>query len=129
MSMATMQKHLIQHGRHPFYHVWKGPRDQDSSDEKWAVGAMQLAMATIERHSTLQGVEGLLVNKDIQIEQLSVDAFGKETLALTLKPCMPIENPRPTTTIVEDVQHKYEMLEIVRTSATKINLEEDGPTL
>jgi hypothetical protein len=42
---------------------------------------------------------------------------------------MPIENPRPTTTIVEKVQCECEMLEIVGTSATKINPEEDGPTL
>jgi hypothetical protein len=129
MSMATMQNHLIQHGRHPFFQVWKGLGDHDSFDEKWAVCATQLAMAIVERCSTLQGVKGLLVDEGIQVEQLLAHAFGREAPTLTSESTMPIENLRPTKTMVEKVQCKREMLKIVGKGATKINLEEDGPTL
>jgi hypothetical protein len=40
VSMAIVHKHLIQHKRHPFYWVWKGLGDQDSSNEEWVAGAM-----------------------------------------------------------------------------------------
>ncbi len=58
-----------------------------------------------------------------------MDEFGREALVLASQPSMPIENLRPTITIIEEVQCSCKMLKIVGTNVAKINHEEDGPIL
>jgi hypothetical protein len=35
LLLATIRDHLIRNGRHPEFRVWRGPGEQDSSDDEW----------------------------------------------------------------------------------------------
>jgi hypothetical protein len=40
--------HILQHGRHPLFRVWRGPGDRDSSDKEWEEQFWQPTAPTLE---------------------------------------------------------------------------------
>ncbi len=39
VSEMTMEKHLVDYGRHLLFRVWKGDRDRNKSDDNWEANA------------------------------------------------------------------------------------------
>ncbi len=128
MSIKKIQKHWIQHGKHPLYHVWKGPRERDYLNEEWATIATYFTMATCETHSTPQGRGGQL-DEGIEVEQLLANFFAREDPTLEARPSRPVDTPRLLVDVAEEVQRMCEILESVTTCVAEVTPQEDGLTL
>jgi hypothetical protein len=81
VSTSIVEKHLMQHGRHPLYCGWKGPRDLNLFDEEWATStrcSTSQEQGLITRVSTSY-MMGRLLDKGIDVENLSTNGFMKQT--------------------------------------------------
>ncbi len=133
MSRSTIEKHIMQQGRHPLYRVWKRLRDLDLFNEEWATAtrcSTSQEQGPTTRASTSHSVGGLL-DEGIDVELL-VDGFLRRTHILPLhiletKPNKPIAMCGPTTNldITREVQHACEMVEDVASGHEEVRHEEE----